>query len=66
MFSSQDCWVVSCSENSATESFNEPLLGLLLGDSLEVSEGASSSSATSNSFSSAGKYNIEVHAVDTS
>jgi hypothetical protein len=42
------------------------LLGFLLGDSLEVSEGASSSSAASNSLASTGKDNIKVHAVDTS
>ena len=56
---------MSCSENGATELLDEPLLGLFLGDSLEVAEGASSGSAAGNSLASAGKDDVEVHTIDT-
>jgi hypothetical protein len=56
----------SCSEDSATELLDEPLLGLFLGDSLEVTESAGSGSAAGDSLASAGEDNVEVHAVNTS
>jgi hypothetical protein len=58
--------LIASSEDGATESLNEPLLGLLLGDSLEVTKGAGSGSAASDSLASASKDNVEVHAVNTS
>jgi len=54
----------SCSEDGATELLNEPLLGLLLGDSLELAEDGGSCSASSNSLAGAGEDYVEVHAVD--
>ena len=56
----------SSSKDGATESLDEPLLGLLLGDSLEVSQGAGSCSASGHSLARTGKHDVEVHAVDTS
>ena len=53
-----------CSENGATELLDEPLLGLFLGDSLEVAEGAGSCSSSGDSLASAGEDNVEVHTVD--
>ena len=55
-----------CSEDGAAELLNEPLLGLLLGDSLELAEGGGSCSSSSDSLSSTGEDDVEVHAVNTS
>ena len=54
------------SENSASESLNEPLLGFFLIDSLESSENTSSGLSSLDSLSSSSKDYVEVHAVDTS
>ena len=56
----------SCSEDGATELLNEPLLGLLLGNLLEVAKVGGSCSASGHSLAGAGEDNVEVHAVDTS
>ena len=53
-----------CSENGASELLNEPLLGFLLGDSLEMAENACSCSSSGDSLSSAGEDYEEVHTVD--
>ena len=56
----------SRSEDGATELLDEPLLGLLLADSLEVTESAGSCSPSGHSLASAGENDVEVHTVDTS
>ena len=55
-----------CSENGSSQFFDEPLLGLFLADLLEVSEGSSLDLSSGDSLASSGKYDVEVHAIDTS
>jgi hypothetical protein len=55
-----------CSKNGSTEGLNEPLLGLLLGDSLELSISVGSCSSLGHSLSSSGEDDIEVKSENTS
>lgn len=57
----------SCySQNGSSHLLGEPLLGLLCGDSLELSEFASSVLSLANSLSGSSKDDVEVHAENTS
>ena len=56
----------SCSEDGTTELLDEPLLGLFLGDLLEVTEGGSSCLSSGDSLAGSSEDNEEVHTIDTS
>ena len=55
-----------CSEDGSSHLLDEPLLGLFVGDSLELAEDASLDLSSLNSLSGSHKVDSEVHSVDTS
>ena len=60
------CFANSCSQDGSGHLLGEPLLGLLLGNSLELSEFTSGVLSLANSLSGSSKDDVEVHAENTS
>ena len=57
---------IGCSENGASQFFDEPLFGLLLADLLEVAEDSSLYLPSADSLSGSAEDHVEVHSIDTS